>query len=160
MKIKLFIGSAMFVCLSSVGSAFSLDFTGLVGTTLPPDPLVIFVPGYGNVTFESALSSNLIVEPVDGTPALAFDQGEAVRITFDGVDVTDISFGYAGVSISESFSVVPDIFDPNTFVATLNGTGNGAGITSITFNGNAIPEPSSALLGVIGASLLVLRRRR
>jgi len=38
------------------------------------------------------------------------------------------------------------------------GQGVNAGLQSVIFD--QVPEPSSALLGVLGTSLLVLRRRR
>lgn len=159
MKPKLFIAAAVLICLPSVASAFSLDFTGVApGTTIPPNPLTISVPGYGNVTFEALIGSNLVVQPVSGTPAIAFDQEEGLRISFEGVGITDVSFAYVGVSIGESFLVTPDPNVANQFIMTLQGSGDGAGLSGVTWN--AVPEPSSALLGVIGASLLVLRRRR
>lgn len=159
MKTKLITAAAAYICLSTVGSAFSLDFTGIaLGTTLPPNPLTISVPGYGNVTFEAGIGSNLIVQDFSGTPAIAFDQGESVRVSFEGIDITDVTFSYAGVSVGESFLIAPDPNVANQFILTMQGAGDGAGLTGATWN--VVPEPSSALLGVIGASLLVLRRRR
>lgn len=159
MKTKSFIAAAALICLPSVASAFSLDFTGVApGTPIPPNPLTISVPGYGNVTFEAIIGSNLVVQPVSGTPAIAFDQGEGVRVSFEGIGVENVSFAYSGVSIGESFLVTPDPNVANQFIVTMQGTGDGAGLTGATWN--VVPEPSSALLGVLGASLLVLRRRR
>ena len=156
MKTKLIIATAVLACLPSISSAFSLDFTGLTGTPLPPN-LVIFVPGYGNVTFEAAPGSNLAVVDYGITPALSFDQNETVIITFNGGEVTPPGLNYTGLEIGESF--LAQFASYNTYTATHQGAGNGAGISGLSFN-QAVPEPSSTLLGVLGASLLVLRRRR
>lgn len=156
MKTNLIIATAAFACFTSVASAFSLDFAGLAGTPLPPN-LVINVPGYGNVTFEAAPGSNLAIVNYGITPALSFDQNETVIITFNGGEVTAPGLNYAGLEIGESF--LAQFASYNTYTATLQGAGNGGGITGLSFN-QAVPEPTSALLGVLGASLFVLRRRR
>jgi hypothetical protein len=154
MKTKSFIAAAALICLPSVASAFSLDFTGVaLGTTVPPQ-LVIAVPGYGNVTFDAQVGSNLAIVNYGGIPSLSFEQNETVFITFDGVFVPGPGFDFEGLEVGESFLTQSNSY--NVYTATLQGTGNGAGISGISF----VPEPSSALLGVLGASLLVLRRRR
>ena len=40
-----------------------------------------------------------------------------------------------------------------------NGSSDSFGVSDLTLNGDAVPEPSTALLGAFGA-LMLLRRRR
>jgi MYXO-CTERM domain-containing protein len=44
------------------------------------------------------------------------------------------------------------------YLAALQGSGDGAGMLSVSFN--AVPEPSVAMLGLLGAFGLLIRRRR
>lgn len=164
MKTKIPLQAVLFCGLCSAASAFTLDFVGYDGQTLPPNPLTIPITGYGDVTFEAGTGSSLVVNSAFlndngfGAPALAFSQNDQVRITFQGAPVTDVDFDFVGVSNGETFVVQTDLFSSNTFLVNLQGGGDGAGIFQISFN--AVPEPSASLLGALGASLLVIRRRR
>lgn len=164
MKTKLPLIAALCCGLSGIGSAFTLDFVGLVGTTLPPNPLVIPIAGYGTVTFEAGANSALVINDAFlndngfGAPSLSFNANEVVRVTFDNLQPLNVDFDFVGVSAGEAFTVQDDPFTPQAFLVTLQGAGDGAGIFQISFD--QIPEPSSSLLGVLGATMLIIRRRR
>lgn len=172
MKTKLSLIAAVYCGLSATGSAFTLDFVSVpTGTVIPPN-LTIAVAGYGDVQFSQEGSSNLVVDnqyasapPATTSPSLNFDANESVKITFLGAEPTDIDFAWVGVSIGETFNVAPQA-SPNEFIVTLvnigsgpsPATNSGAGLYQINFN--QVPEPSSALLGLVGATMLVIRRKR
>ena len=168
MKTKLPLIASLYFGLCSIGSAFSLDFNLVpINTTVPPT-LTINVPGYGSVDFEilagSAVVDNKYASPPPTTtsPSLNFDTNESVKITFVGAQPEDIDFAFVGVSIGEQFTVTPQA-SPNEFVVTLANIGAGPGATKAgagLYQINFIPEPSSSILGVIGASMLLIRRRR
>ncbi len=164
MKTKLPLIAALSLGLCCTGSAFTLDFVGLIGTSLPPNPLTITIPGYGDVCFDAAKGSTLVVNDAYkndngfGAPSLSFDQNEAVKITFKGLQPLSVDFDFVGVSSGENFTVQPDLFTDQAFIVNLQGSGDGAGLYQISWN--AVPEPASSLLGAMGCALLVLRRRR
>lgn len=148
-----------------MSGAFTLDFATSVGTVVQTgSPLTINIPGYGDVVFNVGVSTPLVVNSAFendngfGGPSLSFDQNEAVKITFNGLEPLNVDFDYVGVSVGESFVAQPDLFTSQSFVVNLQGAGNGAGIYSISWN--AVPEPSSALLGLVGTAILAFRRRR
>lgn len=170
MKTKTMLIAAVSCGLTAVSSAFTLDFTSVpVGTTIPPN-LTINVPGYGDVRFSPVGTSELVVDnqyasapPATTSPSLNFDAGDGVEITFLGLEPTDIDFAWVGASLGETF--IPAIVSSSEFVVTLtnlgtppSGSNSGAGLYQINFN--QVPEPSSALLGVLGASMLIIRRKR
>ena len=144
--------------MPSVASAFSFNFLGVANGTPVPPTLTVNVPGYGDVSFTAIGASVLTVDSSFGSNTLVFDSGDTVRVTFLNQSFDDITLNTTDVGITEFFQA--SNITPNSIDFTLNGPigGNGAGIEQINFN--AVPEPSSSLLGVLGASLLVLRRRR
>lgn len=170
MKTQLSLIAALTCGLSATSSAFTLDFLSVpTGTTLPPT-LTINVPGYGNVSFNPVSGSSLVVDDrheldnpgITSSPSLNFDTGEGVILTFLGAQPTGIDFVFVGANVGEFFTPVQGA-SVNEFIITLNGAASepnksGAGIYQIGFN--QVPEPSASLLGVLGASLLVIRRRR
>lgn len=164
MKTKLTLIAAVYCGLCTAGSAFTLDFVGLLGTSLPPNPLTIPIPGYGDVVFEAGNNSTLVVNDAYendngfGAPSLSFDQNEAARVTFLGPQPLNVDFDFVGVSVGESFTVQSDLFTEKSFLVNLQGSGDGAGIYQISWN--AVPEPSALLLGALGAAMLVIRRQR
>ncbi len=164
MKTKTPLVAAILCGLTAVSSAFTLDFVGYEGQSLPPNPLTISVPGYGDVQFEALGGSTLVVnsahqnDNLSGAPSLNFDMGEAVRVTFLGLEPIDVDFDYVGVNAGEYFLAQEDIFTPQSFILTLNGSGNGAGLYAVSWN--QVPEPSTALLGVLAGGAFLLRRRR
>lgn len=147
--------------LTAFASAFSLDFSGNVGAVLP-GPLVISVPGYGDVQFD-AQAGTLTVDnsQTEGglpTPSLVFDRGDMVRVTFLGLPPLDVTSSAVGLNTGENFLFL-DSSDPSVYFYQLDGVDGGkAGLKTV--NWSQVPEPSSALLGVLGGALLVLRRRR
>lgn len=158
------VASFAIASIASAG-AFTLDAISYEGTTLDSTPVSVVIPGYGSLVFEALEGS---IMPVDrqfenetgsGAPSMSFDSGEVVKITFVGPEPLNVDFEFAGVGIGEYFTVDADLVTPQAFIVRLNGSPNAeAGITSMSWN--AVPEPSSALLGLIGTSMLVLRRRR
>ncbi len=176
MKTKLTLFAALYCGLSAVGSAFTLDFrnysTGVpipTGTTVQP-ALVINVPGYGNVQFDAVGTSVLVVNgdyendsPGNTTsPSLNFDIGEAVKVTFLGAQPVDVVWATVGLNTGEYF-ITQEGSTAKEFIVTLGGSNpnaanRGAGLYEVGFQ--QVPEPSAALLGVLGASMLVLRRKR
>jgi hypothetical protein len=166
MKMKIASAMALFCGLTAVSNAFTLDFVGYEGTTLPANPLVIFVPGYGDVRFDAANGSTLVVDAAyqndDGSaaPSLSFGERDALKVTFLGAEPLKVDFDFVGVSAGENFTVQPALFETQSFLINLQGSGDGAGLYAISWQQQAVPEPSSALLGVLGTAALVLRRRR
>jgi len=160
MKTKLPLIAALYCGLSSIGSAFTLDFSGLSLGTLAP--FTINVPGYGDVNFSPGLGSALTIEEFapGATKAISFDKNESVIVTFLGAEPINVANEYIGVGIGEFFTFDLAGTDPNVFLVTLNGTGQtaNAGLQSVIFE--QVPEPSTSLLGALGTALLVLRRRR
>lgn len=116
MKTKLPLIAALSCGLCATGSAFTLDFVGLLGTSLPPNPLTITILGYGDVTFDAANNSTLVINDAFkndngfGAPSLSFDQNEAVLITFKGLKPLNVDFDYVGVSSGETFISQSDLF--------------------------------------------------
>ena len=169
MKIPLLI-AALVVGMPMASSAFTLDAVGYEGGELSLNPVSVFVPGYGVLIFEAAVGTTLVVNSAFandngfGGPSLNFDQNEAVKITFNGAQPLNVDFDFVGVSAGESFEVQnltqSDLFTPQAFLVTLKGKGDGAGLYAISWNTQCIPEPSSALLGLIGTAVFAFRRRR
>lgn len=144
--------------LAASANGFTLDFIADVGATLPPD-LVINVPGYGDVKF-TAILGNLEVDTnfqTGGlpTPSLEFASGEIVGVEFLGAPVYNLSFDFIDLSPGESMNVNGS---GNSYTVQLSGNVNGAGLQEITFL--AVPETSTATLGLLGTALLAFRRRR
>ncbi|MFT3990504.1 MAG: PEP-CTERM sorting domain-containing protein [Luteolibacter sp.] len=164
MKTKAPLIAALSVALSAAASAFTLDAIGYEGQTLPVDPVVINVPGYGDLIFQADPGSSLVVgsdyqnDNGFGGPSLNFNQGESVRITFAGSEAINVDFDFVGVSANEGFSIEQDPANSQSYVLTLNGSGDGAGLYAISWN--TVPEPTSALMGVLGGAMLAFRRRR
>lgn len=166
MKLKIPLLAALLAGLPMASSAFTLDAVGYEGSELSLNPLSIFVPGYGFVIFEAVPGSTLVINSAYendngfGGPSLSFDQNEAVKITFGGLEPLDVDFDFVGLSAGESFVVQKDLFAPQTFLVTLQGGGDGAGLYAVSWNAECVPEPTSAMLGLIGTAVFAFRRRR
>jgi MYXO-CTERM domain-containing protein len=166
MKMKAPLVAALMLGLPAMSNAFTLDAVGYEGSELSLDPVTVFVPGYGDLVFEAASGSTLVVnsdyenDNGFGAPALSFDSNESVKITFKGADPMNVDFDFVGLSADETFLVEKDATTPQTYFLTLKGCGDGAGLYSISWCAQSVPEPSSAMLGLIGAGYFALRRRR
>lgn len=164
MKMKTTLIAALFAAAVSVGNAFTLDAAGYQGNTLTQTPVSINIPGYGELVFEALPGSALVVNSAYqndngfGGPSLSFDEDESIRVTFVGPEPLNVDFDFVGQSAGESFSIEKDLFTPQAFLVTLKGGGDGAGLYAVSWN--AVPEPTSALLSLIGGAMFVLRRRR
>lgn len=168
MKMKTPLVAALLAGMPAICGAFTLDAVGYGGSELSLNPHSVFVPGYGELIFEAAASSALVVNSAYendngfGGPSLNFDQDEAIKITFNGPSPVNVDFDFVGVSAGETFVVQKDLFTPQAFIVTLQGGGDGAGLYAVSWNiqPDAVPEPTSAMLGMIGTAVFVLRRRR
>ncbi|MEY3896842.1 MAG: hypothetical protein RLZZ214_2362 [Verrucomicrobiota bacterium] len=166
MKMNIPLIAALVAGLPMAASAFTLDAVGYEGSELSLNPVSVFVPGYGELIFEAAVGSTLVVNSAYqndngfGGPSLSFDQNEAVKITFNGLPPLNVDFDFVGVSAGESFVVQKDLFTPQAFLVTLQGGGDGAGLYAVSWNTEVIPEPTSAMLGLIGTAVFAFRRRR
>jgi hypothetical protein len=130
MKTKLPLIAALSCGMCATGSAFTLDFVGLLGTSLPPNPLTITIPGYGDVNFAAGNGSTLVINDAYendngfGAPSLSFDQNEVVLVTFKGLKPLNVDFDFVGVSVGESFTVQADPFVDQAFLVNLQGSGD------------------------------------
>jgi len=167
MKMKLpLLLAAIALGMPAISNAFTLDAVGYGGSELALNPQSVFVPGYGELIFEALPGSALVVNSAYendngfGGPSLNFDQNESIRVTFAGLEPLNVDFDFVGVSAGEGFTIERDLFTPQAFILTLNGAGDGAGLYAISWNTQAVPEPSSAMLGLLAGSFFAFRRRR
>jgi PEP-CTERM motif len=141
--------------------AFTLDFVGVNGATLPPSPLIINVFGYGNVSFTPGFGSALEVTNQYQNPggptrvSLDLDSDESVTVTFLGASPSNVDFDIVGLGAGESVGLSQ--LSPSSFLVSAQGS-NGIGIQYVNFG--VVPEPSAAILASLGAFGFVLRRRR
>lgn len=156
MKYQTILMAASLLSAAPLAHGFSLGFAANLGVTLPPD-LIVNVPGYGDVLFSAAIGSALPVTADYAFPSVIFDNGEAVTVTFLGATPSDVEFGFSGVSVGEAFT--PTQLTNSQYYVSFQGSSNGAGLNSITWGTNSIPEPASSLLGGLGALMLFRRRR-
>ena len=171
MKIKRLLFAGITLGLSPFASAFTFNFQSFADGD--PLPLSISVTGYaGSIDFSAVTGTPEIgvFSPPAGTKAVAFDVGEEILITFNGVAPTPgtVSAQYIDDNIGVD-TFTPSVVDPNNFLVSFSSTDpNGrAGLQSVTFSTptvplppTPIPEPTAALLGALGAALLVIRRKR
>lgn len=164
MKMKTPLVAAVSLAAMSIGSAFTLDAVGYVGGVLDQNPFTVFVPGYGELVFEAAPGTSLVVNSAyrndngSGAPSMNFDAGESVKITFNGAEPLNVEFDIVGQSAGESFVIDNGVFTPQVFLVSLKGGTDGAGLSAVSWD--AVPEPASATLGLLGGMMLLLRRRR
>lgn len=166
MKMKTPLIAALLLGMPAISGAFTLDAVGYGGSELSLTPYSVFVPGYGELVFEAAAGSSLIVNSAYqndngfGGPSLSFDDGESVKITFKGLEPLNVDFDFVGVSAGENFVVEKDLVTPQAYLLSFKGGGDGAGLYAISWNTEAVPEPTSALLGLMGGAFFAFRRRR
>lgn len=169
MKFKAFLLAISAAGLSSAG-AFSLDFSGLDldGSVTfggpDSDELIIAVPGFGNVGFgvagpDKGVSDGIAdVVELDDVAAIRFDATKVITIHFyAGCDVENVNVNFVAVNTGED-PIYTSIDSLSGHVSTNKGT---VGISSITFDkvDATVPEPSTAVLGLLGAVALLRRRR-
>lgn len=162
MKLKIALALALFCNSATMSIAFTLDMIGDEGSSLPADPLVMYVPGYGDVRYDTANSSTLSVDSAypgdENQPpsSLSDHERDALRLTFQAAQ--PLKFDSVGTSLVDSFIVQPALFEAQSDLVSNQSSGTGGGRHFIDWN--KVPEPASALLGAISDALLVLRHRR
>ena len=171
MKIKSLLIISAFVASSSISTqAFTVDAVGYEGGELATAPWSVSVPGYGELIFESAEGSPLVISssyenPQDGSlPIVRFNPNDAVKITFNRAGISEVEFHFAGLSKNEGFEIA-DLTNvgrhiPQAFKINLQSEVDGADLYAVTWNTQSIPEPSSVVLGMTGVTGLLFRRRR
>ena len=115
------------------------------------------ISGQYDITWSSAFATGGVVGSISANVPTQFrlDTG------FDGTNVT-YSLTSAGAPVSSGFLSASPTDVINSFAVNWDSASNGGlGNNSITIdNVSVVPEPTSALLGVLGASFVLLRRRR
>lgn len=166
MKTKTPLVAALMLGMHAMAGAFTLDAAGYEGGELSSTPFSVFVSGYGELQFQALGGVTLPVNSAFrndngfGGPSLTFKQNDSVKVTFKGPEPLNVDFDFVGVSAGEAFQVEKDLFTPQAFVLTLKGSGDGAGLYAISWKTEAIPEPTTALMGLLGGVVFAMRRRR
>ncbi|MGJ8697879.1 MAG: PEP-CTERM sorting domain-containing protein [Verrucomicrobiaceae bacterium] len=161
------------VATSLSASAFSVDFTGNLGTIIQnpaglgqQDHIELPVPGYGSVTIFANLNKTLEIAQSfsnDGSPitSLEFNNTDSITVRFNGPTAINVDFDYVGVSFGDDFDLSAAGAPPlqTDYILDFD-SANAAGSSGLrAISWDAVPEPSSALLlGFAGFTLL--RRRR
>lgn len=152
MKLPCYPVVALLGALVSVGHAFTLDAAGYEGGDLAKDPFSVLVPGYGEVVFESDLGAPLVVDSAYGN-GKGF---EGTSLRFNPLDVVKISSQVqSGVRMASNGDA---ILSSQDFPMVDQAAGDGRGPRVNVWN--AIPEPATAGLGLVGIAALLLGRRR
>ena len=167
----------------ATSQAFTIDFNAisyesLIGESLNQnDTLEIHVQDYGTVKFintSATTTTNNIVEIGDAysndessVNSLQLEIGEQITVIFCGDQVTDFGYIFQGSNLNPwdmgMFSIEEEGVAYNAIAidaSYLYGDqgADGVGLQSITWD--VVPEPSSAALGAIGMSMILLRRRK
>jgi len=152
------------VCLAAgitVGSAFTMDFAGNTQAGLPPKPLVIDVQGYGDMRFDFANGSDLVIGYGNGIAAeeQSHDSvGESLlRVSFLGTDPKQVDFEFVAVDGGDDILMPAG---PNAAVMAVTQSVDDVKMSALDGKVMSVPEPLAPWLGSLGAALLVLRRRR
>lgn len=163
MKIKAIAAIAALAFAPGLAQAFTIDFASSIGAVIPPS-LVVNVPGYGDVSFTSGYNAILgadsqltVGTDFYGAPSLQFIEGDTIIVTFLGAVPSHVDFNTIAVSVGtgEGFSKIDA---GHVYLLTLNNSIDGAGVIAVNFD--AVPEPGAAVLGLIGVTGMLLRRRR
>lgn len=186
MKLKSTLIAAVSAAAMATSQAFTIDFNAisyesLIGESLNQnDTWEIHVQDYGTVKFtntSATTTTNNIVEIGDAysndessVNSLQLEIGEEITVIFCGDQVTDFGYIFQGSELNPwdmgMFSIVEEGVEYNaiaidaSYFPNLYGDqgADGVGLQSITWD--VVPEPSSAALGAIGMSMILLRRRK
>ncbi|MGB0992909.1 MAG: PEP-CTERM sorting domain-containing protein [Akkermansiaceae bacterium] len=135
--------------------------SGATATTIAAGNGVYDIRGYFTNYSTDAEGGRLTLEFYDGDPG-ADGTGATLlgsAINFDDTDLTEwTEIGGTG-AIDSSAQWARIVLEQDPLTGT-SGGGPDVYADNITFEVNAVPEPSSSLLSLAGASLLVMRRRR
>ena len=186
MKLKSTLVAAISLATLTASQAFYvIDFNTLtpagefsLGETIASGSSIdIEVDGYGIVTFENNSTSSTHDNALkisdkfsngEGSiNSLEMESGESVTVIFKGDAVSDVQAGFVGTNASpfdtgalivqeEGVTYTAVTIDATTFNQPYADS-DGVGLSYIRWN--TIPEPSSAALGAIGLSMILLRRR-
>lgn len=156
MKLNLPLFAALLAMIPIAGNAFTLDAAGYDGGELPQDPAAIEIVGYGEVVFEAVddeaimVSSGYLYDTLPPNPDLDFDPAKTVRIVLNDRGTRTAGFVFAGLPVAEKESTpLPVQHDFSV-----------AGTEVEVARPYGVPETASALLGLVGTALLLLRRLR
>lgn len=153
MKRGLHFLSAFWLCASLAAHAFTLDIASTEVTEFGQGPRSIFVPGYGEVTFESGLDGALVLDSAYASterievPAPSDASGADPSIpscmTAANPDLEKIANRISTVPIRRASSL--EVADDS--------------IQNPPGGWSAVPEAASATLGMCGMLMLLLRRK-
>ncbi|MES2474807.1 MAG: hypothetical protein V4640_03430 [Verrucomicrobiota bacterium] len=156
MKSKLPLLAALIAMFPVSGNGFTLDAVGYKGAPVLGNPASINVAGYGEVIFEAAEGEAIMVnsaylnDTLPPNPDVAFEMKEAVSISLNRRESPHVDLVLAGISGPESpAQTVNSLRQPIEDTAGENGQ-----------EPHRVPETTSALLGLLGTALLLLRRLR
>jgi hypothetical protein len=153
-KIPLF--AALMAMFPVSGAGFTLDAAGYDGAELPHEVAAIRIVGYGEVIFEAAddtaimVNSGYLYDTLPPNPDLDFDLRKVVKIVLNGPGKRAESLTFAGIPTAGQQEIVPaaghDFSIPSTEADVTKPYG--------------VPEMASAVLGLLGTAILLLRRLR
>ena len=153
------------------------------------ESFTVTVDNYGTVTFTNitpntessiAIGNNFLDNDGNNVKSLELEgmgvdeetpiEAEVIMVTFNGAEVTNAQAVFAGNSAnpfdvgifiqdSDDDGPLSGPVDGAYYAATIGAPGSdGVGLQSISWD--VVPEPSSAALGALGMSMILLRRRR
>jgi hypothetical protein len=150
MKVKAPLIAAMLLGVTAISNAFSLDFTGFEGQSI--GNITIPVAGYGDVV---VIKAGYPASTVDSGGEVSFNAGDKFIFVFTAATPTAGSVIFETLTAG-SVTVTGEGTNSREITFASSGTING-----LTFDAAAVvPEPTSAFLGILGSTLLVVRRRR
>lgn len=184
MNIKTSLIAAFSLAAVTTSQAFNIDFNTITVADAPigvSESFTVNVADYGTVTFTNiseitgsslAIDSNYSDNDGNSVNSLELNTFEIVQVTFNGAEVINAQAVFAGNS-ANPFDVglfvvggqqgdeVPlgDLPAGSYYAYAFGSEGSdGVGLQSISWD--VVPEPSSAALGALGMSMILLRRRK
>ena len=186
MKLKTTLIAALSLACTAISQAFVIDFdsfqvdpggTFSANSITSGNPITVDVNGYGTVTFSIESGADPVSVGTNFSPnttidvapeqTLEFYGGDVVTVTFGGLtplkpnsETTGFVFGQAGDDSEGAADKLESTqLNTNEYQLSLSGfQSGGAGLTYIEWD--VVPEPSSAALGALGMSMILLRRRK